>query len=476
MKESKPFIHLFKTPKGCYCYDVNTNQILPVSQDVYAYLEQVMDGGELEASMETASQLESLRRQGYFSSQRPKKIEHELSELLEHYLQHDVEQVLLQLTQNCNFRCDYCAYVPHEYDRQRHHAQRQMSWETAKAAIDFFVAHSGNHPFAMVGLYGGEPLLAFDLIEKLVPYAEQALEGKRLSFLMTTNGSLFTPERMAFLAEHQIQATVSLDGSRERHNLSRKFAANGKGTYDVVLDNLRRLKRAYPDYFRNCIGINLVMDPRFGCEETYRIFQEDELFDTDNIRMNMLDDTFSLEKSALSQEFAVDYNIGHFKAYQSLVGRYPAERLSPLVYANVREALDATTSAMVPTKRLLNRMSPAGPCMPGRKKIFIDVDGIFYPCEKVSETSEVMRIGNVKDGFDYAKARALLNVGALTQEQCKNCWALRHCKSCARACDNNGELSAALRLSMCHEVRRQVENELRDYTLLREFGWEREGV
>ena len=34
----KPFIHLFKTTKGQYCYDVNKDEIIQLPDDVYMYL------------------------------------------------------------------------------------------------------------------------------------------------------------------------------------------------------------------------------------------------------------------------------------------------------------------------------------------------------------------------------------------------------------------------------------------------------
>ena len=34
----KPFVHFFKTPKGNYLYDVNTNAIVRVSSQLYEYL------------------------------------------------------------------------------------------------------------------------------------------------------------------------------------------------------------------------------------------------------------------------------------------------------------------------------------------------------------------------------------------------------------------------------------------------------
>ena len=37
---------------------------------------------------------------------------------------------------------------------------------------------------------------------------------------------------------------------------------------------------------------------------------------------------------------------------------------------------------------------PSGPCIPGGRRIFVNVKGDIYPCEKVSENCERGRIGN----------------------------------------------------------------------------------
>jgi len=34
-----PFIHLFQTPLGYYFYDVNTNQIIKINNDIYTILQ-----------------------------------------------------------------------------------------------------------------------------------------------------------------------------------------------------------------------------------------------------------------------------------------------------------------------------------------------------------------------------------------------------------------------------------------------------
>ena len=118
----------------------------------------------------------------------------------------------LFLTESCNFACPYC-FV--EGKRDRH-----MAPETAQAAVEFLIRESRDQDNIEMLLFGGEPLLRFDLIKDLVPYGyRRAREaGKTLSFSMTTNGSLMNRENLAFLRKHNIKFLLSLDGDEEMHN------------------------------------------------------------------------------------------------------------------------------------------------------------------------------------------------------------------------------------------------------------------
>ena len=75
----------------------------------------------------------------------------------------------------------------------------------------------------------------------------------------------------------------------------------------------------------------------------------------------------------------------------------------------------------------------AGTCIPGCFKLFVNTNGLFYPCENAPECADTC-IGNVYDGIDIERAIALLNIGTLTKEECKNCWAVRFCAMCALYC------------------------------------------
>lgn len=75
---------------------------------------------------------------------------------------------------------------------------------------------------------------------------------------------------------------------------------------------------------------------------------------------------------------------------------------------------------------------PSGPCIPGSNKLMVNVDGLLFPCEKVSENIEFNCIGNVNDGIDIEKAGKMLNIAQSIAEECRNCFAFRHCTLCIK--------------------------------------------
>ncbi len=144
--------------------------------------------------------------------------------------------ITLQVTQNCNLHCSYCAYSGN-YENRSHKALN-MDIETAKKGIDYLIEHSPDNEIVDIGFYGGEPLLTFNLIKECVAYAEKKAEGKNMMFNLTTNGTLIKPEMIDFFEKHNVSITISIDGPREIHDLNRKFAHSGTGSFDIMMKNL----------------------------------------------------------------------------------------------------------------------------------------------------------------------------------------------------------------------------------------------
>lgn len=469
--EKIPFIHMLKTPLNYYLFDVNTNQLIKVGEKLYNYLLSIEMGNESTShvDIEIEKDIKLLSEKGFLSTYRIQQIKHSHSDLLEYHLNDNIEQITLQVTQNCNFRCAYCAYATSDFTVQRNHSLNKMSLEMALSVVDFFVAHLKNQKSVCIGFYGGEPFLEFDLIKKVVFYAEKELEGKNLSFTATTNGSLFTTEIMEFLTQHNFNLLISVDGTPELHDRSRKFAKTGGGTFAVIENNLNKIKEEYPELF-NKLSINAVIDPRHGCQDLHEMFNNDILFrDIQSVRTTVIDDFFSIEKVSPSEEYIIENSTNLFKAYMALANKYPKSSVPRVVESNLSGSIKKQADSMIPSKRLSPIMAPGGPCIPGQRRLFVNTNGDFYPCERVSETSDVMKIGDIVNGFDYEKARKILNIGQLTEEDCKNCWAVRHCSTCARLCDNNGTFSANLKRANCKTVLNNAEEDLRMQLFEREL-------
>ena len=153
-----------------------------------------------------------------------------------------VTSLALFLTQTCNLRCVYCYGEGGEYGERG-----VMSEATALAAVDWLLASAGEEKTVHVSFFGGEPLLNFPLLQRVVAYAREqaAVCGKEVKFGMTTNASLLTDEIIAYLAEEKIDPLVSFDGPPEVHDRQRPFR-NGRGSYTRVHANVQKLRAALP--------------------------------------------------------------------------------------------------------------------------------------------------------------------------------------------------------------------------------------
>lgn len=470
MASEKPFIHALRTPLRNYIYDVNTNMFVDVDQSTYQYLKEAeQQGGNLPAVTDEhiEKNLGILRAQGFLSSKRAQEIRHIYSDLETYHLNENIAQMALQVTQQCNFRCAYCTYSASDFEFQREHSSKRMSVETALSAVDFFAERCGNQERPTIGFYGGEPLLEFPLIQRVTEYAEEKLYAKDLKFSVTTNASLLTVEIARFLSEHNFTVTISLDGSPETHDRSRRFASNGRGSFSVIRNNLEIVKKQCPEFK---FAFNTVIDPRYPCESLHGLFSQDEFFREAQMTSSLIDDQFSVEKTVPGETFMQQSNRHEFKGYLAYRGVYDRKKASNVACEALSEIFHTFKSNMKPTVSLPDAVAPGGPCIPGQQRLFVSVDGGLYPCERVSETSPAMNIGNLRDGFDFEKVDRLLNIAQDTAEDCKNCWAFRHCTLCGKQSDNCGQLSADLRRSQCKDVRTQVEDLFRDYLWVREFG------
>jgi len=133
-----------------------------------------------------------------------------------------IQSAALFMIHDCNLRCAYC------YAGEK--TSRRMSEETALASIDFLLKESSGN--VVVTFFGGEPLIEYALLKKIVLDSEEKY-GSEVQFRLSTNGTLLNRENLDFFNEHKFYFTLSLDGGKTQQDTLRK-TAGGKGSFDAV--------------------------------------------------------------------------------------------------------------------------------------------------------------------------------------------------------------------------------------------------
>jgi len=149
-----------------------------------------------------------------------------------------VHALSLAVAQKCNLGCSYCYAQQGSFGG----AARNMSFETARAAIDLLMREASAGDAVSVTFLGGEPLQNRAVVRAATEYAarEAADRGVRLNLSLTTNGTLVTPADAEFFEAHGFAVTVSIDGPAEVHDRLRPFKG-GRGSFDRTIARIRPL-------------------------------------------------------------------------------------------------------------------------------------------------------------------------------------------------------------------------------------------
>ncbi len=148
-----------------------------------------------------------------------------------------VDYLGLIMAEVCNFACVYCIHFSNLGTSDRVNSpQKIMAFETAKDAIDGYLSILRQHgkKTANINFGGGEPLLAWLIIERLLRYCQTEYGSEfEFKFSINTNASLITPAIAKRLKEHGVKVSSSLDGLREGNDLVRQ-TQSGRGTFDEI--------------------------------------------------------------------------------------------------------------------------------------------------------------------------------------------------------------------------------------------------
>ena len=152
-----------------------------------------------------------------------------------------VKALCLHVAHTCNLNCAYCFASQGKY----HGDWALMSFEVGKQALDFLMEHSGTRRNLEVDFFGGEPLMNWEVVKRLVGYARSVEKerGKNFRFTLTTNGMLIDDEVIDFVNREMSNVVLSLDGRKEINDRTRVDYA-GNGSYERIVPKFQKLVAA----------------------------------------------------------------------------------------------------------------------------------------------------------------------------------------------------------------------------------------
>ncbi|MBC7261513.1 MAG: SPASM domain-containing protein [Chloroflexi bacterium] len=304
-----------------------------------------------------------------------------------------VTRLELFITENCNLRCDYC-FVHGK------NAFHRMSWDTAKKAVDFLIRESRDQKQLHIFYMGGEPFLEFELMRQVTLYAEERARetGKQVDFSVTTNGTLFTEESLAFCRDHAIRYMLSMDGDRETQNTHRK-APGGRGSFDLVLPWIPRMKHYQP-----WMGVRMTVHPD---------------------RAHALADDFDFLADQGINQFIIGPASG-VEWTEEALATYRAQMIEVLrrYKARLDQGQQLRCDLFRDLDNLFDKKGIWG-CQAGRHSLTIAANGDISPCPKMlglNDLQGIYRLGDLEHGITDLDARMeLVGMWGKRQTKCMTC-------------------------------------------------------
>jgi len=304
--------------------------------------------------------------------------------------------VALNLTNNCNFACDYCFANHGRYDKPG----LCMSKEIAIKAIDLLFENiSRNHQKrAAIAFFGGEPLLAWDLIKTIVVYAKKNKpKGVRLKFLITTNASLLNKDKIDFFNKNNFSVMVSIDGPRKVNDANRKLP-NGEGSYDLIIPQIIEANKSIPLTFRATVTNNNL--------DLIRIIDHFRQLGAKII-------TFGLDNNNLKKE---NYK-KIMKSYKKLANKYCQD----IMKGNFYEITNFTEILL----QIVFKEKKISHCNAGLSYLGVAADGSMYKCPRFTGIPG-HKFAHIKNWKEVAE-----RLGAFKSELRENAGARNtHCSQC----------------------------------------------
>ena len=419
--------HVFTYHDKNYIYDTGSGALHECDGKTAAYIKGERISLTDEEIKAILTDIEGLREAGLYEKEEvkayPMKSTH-------------AKALCLHICHDCNLRCRYCFA-----DEGAYHAVREMmSFETAKAAIDFLLKESGDRKVLEVDFFGGEPLMNLDVVKQTVYYAKEEgkKRGKRFLFTTTTNALLLDDETIRFFNDEMENVVLSLDGRKEVHDAVRK-TVNGKGSFDAVIGQIKKFVRARGDRHYYVRGTFTAKNLDFSKDV---LFLADSGFDSLSVEPVVTD----IPDLKITKEHIPQIE----REYEALCDEYikREEEGKGFLFFHFNVDLEGGPG---PSKRV-------SACGAGNEYFSVVPGGDIYPCHQFAGDKK-WKMGNVYEGKIDGELRKVFAESCLfTRKKCGDCFAKFICSGGCSANNYhyNGDINEPYEIT-CAMMKKRIE-------------------
>lgn len=313
-------------------------------------------------------------------------------------------------TNGCNLRCKYC---------YANNKPGKMTTETMHDMLTYlFVKQPSTN--ITCHFFGGEPMVMWDMIQDIVKIGNQMAQDnkKRVTWSMTTNGTLLTKERLDWIQKNfrpNNPFLLSIDGRPETHNKNRVFPGD-KPTHEKIP-----------------VDLILEMFPYLECRPTILPDTAKDWFEDFKWLRNK-----GFKAIAIEPDFECEWTKEQMHDYEDMlwqVGQYyiMAQKLDqPFRVKFIEQVIQGLGNKGVIPGGMM--------CGTANNCAGIDHRGMLYACQRYASYNDPKKyaIGDVVTGFkEYERFETQILPRESVQGDikegynCKTCWVRQFCfKGC----------------------------------------------
>jgi len=323
-----------------------------------------------------------------------------------------------------------------------------MSIDIAEKIVESIFASSASGEEIDIGFFGGEPLLEFDLLTKIVDLIEThpGYDRNAVTLSVVTNGTVFSEDIAAFLGEHGVVLCVSCDGPPHVQDRFRKYR-NGRASSAKALKTIEIALKRLP-----LVLVNSVYRP-----ETLDDLPESVAFLS----------ALGVRQIYLNPDVTAPWRE---EDAAKLPGAYGGIGDS---YVRAHLENDPHFISLIDSKiavLLRGGYQRSERCQMGSREIAFSAEGAIYPCERLIGDGKggPHCVGNIRDGLArQEEGRFCTDPAAGTYSPCSGCGIREYCMNWC-GCSNFLSTGHYDRMSpfLCASERAAVETALRVYERL----------